>query len=288
MVGILSQIKPAPTKQEVWDNFWAKATAKASNAWEDMMGGLMAPGNALRGNYDQLQVMGDGSLSQVDPRMVQDASSLAGMLTLGAGALPAEAGALRMGAGNFEKWFGKSKIATQDGSPQTVYHGSKRSFDEFSAAHQGSATDPGYLGEGFYLSDNPRVASIYAGDAGSVYPLHVAAQNPLILQFEKVGNREKDRALLIREKLDLPASATPKQVTEKAKERGYDGVVYVDPFGGKEIVAFDPRQIKSAIGNRGTFDPNDPNILNSRGGAPLPPQGQEDSSKRKPRTKVGA
>ena len=98
MVGILSRVKPAPTKQEVWENFWTKATAKASNAWEDMIGGLMAPGNALRGQYDQVQVMPDGSVSQFDPRMVQDASSLAGMVTLGSGAIPRPVGTLNMGA----------------------------------------------------------------------------------------------------------------------------------------------------------------------------------------------
>ncbi|MBK9497115.1 MAG: hypothetical protein IPO08_21890, partial [Xanthomonadales bacterium] len=35
----------------------------------------------------------------------------------------------------------------------------------------------------------------------------------------------------------------------------------------KEYAAFNPEQIKSATGNRGTFDPNDPNILNQGGDA---------------------
>src|SRR5690606_23907418 len=46
-------------------------------------------------------------------------------------------------------------------------------------------------------------------------------------------------------------------------EQGYDGVVYQNAFeGGESWIAFRPEQIKSATGNRGTFDPNDPNILN--------------------------
>lgn len=38
-------------------------------------------------------------------------------------------------------------------------------------------------------------------------------------------------------------------------------------YGTKHYIVFDPTDIKSSIGNRGTFDPNDPNILNqeSRG-----------------------
>jgi hypothetical protein len=45
-----------------------------------------------------------------------------------------------------------------------------------------------------------------------------------------------------------------------------DGIVLNDEeFGGTSYVAFEPTQIKSATGNRGTFDPNDPNILHGLG-----------------------
>jgi len=73
-----------------WQQSLASAAGSIGNA-------LTAPGNALAGNYNQLTVGPDGSVSPMDPRMVQDASNLAGMVTLGAGAMPAEAGALRMG-----------------------------------------------------------------------------------------------------------------------------------------------------------------------------------------------
>ena len=50
---------------------------------------------------------------------------------------------------------------------------------------------------------------------------------------------------------------------------GYDGVVadgFSDAGGGDNriFVAFFPEQIKSATGNRGTYDPNDPSILNQQ------------------------
>lgn len=72
-------------------------------------------------------------------------------------------------------------------------------------------------------------------------------------------------------------------IVEALNRRGYDGIVYVnrfegitrkvgnDPITGEAIYAkteedsyivFDPRQIKAVYGNRGTFDPNDPDILN--------------------------
>lgn len=53
---------------------------------------------------------------------------------------------------------------------------------------------------------------------------------------------------------------------------GYDGIVYDNKYegGGDSYIAFRPEQIKSAIGNRGTFDPNNPDIRFSRRETPKP------------------
>ena len=48
---------------------------------------------------------------------------------------------------------------------------------------------------------------------------------------------------------------------EKARREGHDGIVYVNEVeGGLSWIAFRPEQIKSAIGNCGTFDPGNPLI----------------------------
>jgi hypothetical protein len=47
---------------------------------------------------------------------------------------------------------------------------------------------------------------------------------------------------------------------------GYDGVVKDFGNGEKHYVAWFPHQIKSAIGNRGTYDPNEPDIAKAAGG----------------------
>lgn len=47
----------------------------------DALNAAQAPGRALRGEYDQLEVNPDGSVSQFDPRMMSDASALAGMVS---------------------------------------------------------------------------------------------------------------------------------------------------------------------------------------------------------------
>lgn len=48
-----------------------------SDAWN----AVQAPGRALQGEYDQREIRPDGSVSQFDPRMMDDASALAGMVS---------------------------------------------------------------------------------------------------------------------------------------------------------------------------------------------------------------
>ena len=50
------------------------------------------------------------------------------------------------------------------------------------------------------------------------------------------------------------------------KVTGHDGVIKDFGNGRKHYVAWFPEQIKSAIGNRGTYDPNDPDITKAHGG----------------------
>lgn len=61
---------------------------------------------------------------------------------------------------------------------------------------------------------------------------------------------------------------------QAARNLGYNGVLFADPSstgGSVSYVVFNPNQIKSATGNDGTFDANDPSILsqNNRGSITL-------------------
>jgi len=61
------------------------------------------------------------------------------------------------------------------------------------------------------------------------------------------------------------------------KEMGKDGIIIKHdsnaPNGSNEFenqnayIALEPHQVKSAIGNRGTYDPKDPDITKAEGGA---------------------
>lgn len=51
------------------------------------------------------------------------------------------------------------------------------------------------------------------------------------------------------------------------RNSGFDGIIAHRPDGTKEYVAFKPEQVKSATGNQGTFDPNDPDMTKKDGGS---------------------
>lgn len=51
---------------------------KAGQIGQGVLDAMTAPGNALRGEYDQVGVSPDGSVTMTDPRMYDDATALAG------------------------------------------------------------------------------------------------------------------------------------------------------------------------------------------------------------------
>jgi len=138
----------------------------------------------------------------------------------------------------FKKWFGKSKVVDENGEPLVVYHGSKADFTEFKRSKGGE------FGSGMYFSDNIDSAKMFGsfqkGDSEVVtMPVYLTLKNPLITN---------DR--------NVPRGAGIKSLIKK----GYDGVIGTTPNGQKQYIAFSPEQIKSATGNRGTFDAGERNI----------------------------
>lgn len=147
----------------------------------------------------------------------------------------------------FKKWFGDSKVTDKDGKPLVVYHGTTKSFDEFKTK-----------GDGAFFS-TAKVASSYAsfGEAvgANVVPVYLSIQNPLIV--DAPGGR-----MIAANYYDLMAE----DLQEQARGEGRDGVIVREKRGRQDnstYIAFRPEQIKSAIGNRGTFDANDPDIRRS-------------------------
>lgn len=170
----------------------------------------------------------------------------------------------------FKNWFGKSKVVDEAGKPRVAYHATPHDFDTFKVG--GTVDDKGLYQSGPAIwagfdRDTYRAAHNVGGfigaDGAAVYkpgtnvmPLHAKVENPLIVTPQNHGS--------IKDELEL-SGAFPlllsHQDVAKLKKRGHDGI-FTRLWGPaeEEVVVFDNTQLKSAIGNRGTFDPKDPRI----------------------------
>jgi hypothetical protein len=165
----------------------------------------------------------------------------------------------------FKAWFGDSKVVDAKGKPLVVYHGTGKDFSSFDRKAQSSHIPL----PGFFFTPDHGIASMFAESAAklsehragrpfqpvgaNVMPTYLSIKNPASLVY-----RDRDTATLTSEKrvrADL----------EAAEKAGHDGAIiegWADGSGPVQYVAFRPEQIKSAIGNSGAFNPNDPSILN--------------------------
>lgn len=188
----------------------------------------------------------------------------------------------------FRRWFGDSKVVDEDGQPLVVYHGTRADFDVFKRP-----ATPGMdrFGPGFYFSADPTTLRAFHGDSGREIATYLRIERPTrgemtadqirrffsaikTTRFPNGYDAKEDHRRLMRECLADPSRAflflaesaafkvyfTEEDVIRGMAAAGIDGVI-VSVHGYDEYVVFDPRQIKSATDNAGTFDPDDPSIL---------------------------
>lgn len=233
-------------------------------------------------------------------------------LEVRADALP-EGGAPTMDQGGvetpeFKRWFGKSlvrepltnsKERLEDKKPLVVYHATKGDFHTFETGRT-TGNNYGLLGDvetqrhALFFAEDPSFAEGYGkGEGQNVMPVYLKIENPLYLD-EGISGHDLAEILKHTDKItrrdfyDVPADQMwqafddefGKNFVDAAKAAGFDGAFMIesDPKTGESRnvwAAFDPEQIKSATGNRGTFDPSDPNILHqqARGQITLPENG---------------
>jgi hypothetical protein len=195
----------------------------------------------------------------------------------------------------FKNWFKHSKVVDKSGNPLRVYHGSpKFSGDSFNKSADKLNRTGNFAG--FYFSADNDEASNYAGnrdDDGDIYhkegssviPVYLSIQNPYDLGFHGYDPKSVTDKMLDVYTKELQASNSHmdpnnswfsgkiKQFKTTGKINSaalnYDGDAvqrviiageYDGVIDGEHYIAFDPTQIKSAIGNNGDFNPNDPNI----------------------------
>lgn len=169
-------------------------------------------------------------------------------------------------------------------TPRIFYHGTTSSFDipDIARAGKNFGADKTAVRGHFYVSENPEYAARYADpeDMASSYGMktaegeQISSSNimPVYIKANKLFDYEDKRLVRMTAKeLKLSKTDTDRlargdyhmlesdKFQDFLKSRGYDGFS-ANEHGNRNYAVFDPTQIKSATGNRGTFDPNDPNI----------------------------
>jgi hypothetical protein len=161
----------------------------------------------------------------------------------------------------FKKWFGNSKIADENGNPQVLYHATAK---DLSVIKPGGF-DVKMSGPAIWMSDRSDIQPA-AHNIGSttqkfregtnVMPLYARIENPLLLDDDTM--LDWARKSFANGSKEFPELIS-KDIADAIKSEGYDGIIYAttDPDNKpyNEIIAFNSNQVKSAIGNKGTFSP---------------------------------
>lgn len=160
------------------------------------------------------------------------------------------------GIRNFHKWFGDSKVVDEHGRPQVMYHGTGKNVDYFKDNTRGvHFATPNKVFANKYAGGE---YSVDVGDSPNVMPIYVKANNPFDHNNKNHVNRVSTAAMMSKSAADELKSGKWQRVEDRTtvhyiKKFGHDSL-YVSEEGSRNIGVFAPSQIKSAIGNDGSFD----------------------------------
>jgi hypothetical protein len=129
-------------------------------------------------------------------------------------------------------------VVDENGEPQVVYHGTSSQFTRFKLGG-------GLLGRGVYLTDRYEEAQNYAGSRSQD---NKGTVMPLFANIPEMFNSN---------------SKTTREQIIGATQDGFNGIRH--QFNDMDyLVAFNPEQVKSAVGNTGLFSSQDTDIRFSR------------------------
>lgn len=157
-----------------------------------------------------------------------------------------------------------AKMLEDSAIKDRLYHGTNDDFRSFSNNKLGRNTDGNASSEGY--AQTARVGHWFntkpMGQSPEKYGAGYKVDMPVYLSIK---NPKREMSLdWLAQGLESKKGMAYRRELEK---QGYDGVVLPDEeFGAESWVAFRPEQIKSAIGNRGTYDTTKPDINEAQGG----------------------
>ena len=112
-------------------------------------------------------------------------------------------------------------------------------------------------------------------EGGNMLPVHAQIRNPLIIEgthgdpmieaLMKLGMDENSASRMV-ERAYENKGYIGKEVENRARAAGYDGLMQYRGGDLSEVVSYNPSAVKSAIGNRGTYDISEPDLGKADGG----------------------
>jgi hypothetical protein len=161
---------------------------------------------------------------------------------------------------NLEKFLSTSQ------DRRRLYHATPANFSEF----QGKGFDPTISGNATWLTANKEMQpaahntssrkEVYR-EGVNVMPVHVQAERPLVMDDEIMEDWAK--SAFADNSPEFPFLIAPEWL-KKIKAEGYDSIFH--PRSG-EVIMLEPNKIKSAIGNRGTYDIGESDMSKAKGGS---------------------
>ena len=193
----------------------------------------------------------------------------------------------------FKKWFGESEVITRNGKPRIMYHGTGwtnlSEFRSYRSRNQIAgffAFDPQFANEFAVIYAPQSFNDDEEDDSGikksaTIYPVYLSLKK--VFDIRKKEDRDAvsfdqlvDRNGWVEGRNGWTWTVLEQpELVSRMKRSGFDAFLdfengsKLEPTG---IAVFDPRNIKSAIGNRGTFDPTDPDIRNPMKTNPMDPR----------------
>ena len=163
----------------------------------------------------------------------------------------------------FKNWFGDwehnpngaSKVVDENGEPLVCYHATNADFTEFN-----TDLGSGVAGKGTYVTSQKPSNDNYGT---YVMPLFVRIANPIDFSSGDKAINDKAEDLGLEGLFELTSLAHidkwSAELKKKLQQEGYDGAELKGEGGARYFVAYSPNQLKSAVGNIGTYGPS-PNI----------------------------
>ena len=238
----------------------------------------------------QLVKKADGGFVSDQEKLIKRAMMVSRSLKSDGGSLPPEEYTANLS--NFMEGA-HPDMFNDDGSPKTFYHGTKHDFSEFKppVGHGGLtyvSPLPAFVNEHMgvrYYDKNPESFAQGHGKQSRILPVHVNVKNPF--DYENPQHMQKLVDYLDKNhpyffeynnlenlKQGHWRSLEQPEIFNALKPLGHDsmyvGENYYDSNRSlktvKNLGIINPKAIKSALGNRGTFDPNEADITKAVGG----------------------